>query len=113
MDTYIQVTTAIDDEDRARALARALVEEGVAACVQVVGPVSSTFRWRGKVVTEREWLLFVKTRGERYEDCAAAIRAHHPYELPEIVALPLVAGDRDYLAWVAQVSTPDGPSGAG
>ena len=72
----------------------------LAACVQIVGPIISTYRWRGKVERDEEWQCWAKTRGERFERVEAAIRRVHPYEVPEIIAMPILAGSSAYLAWL-------------
>lgn len=100
-----QVTTSIDDEAAANTIATALVRERLAACVQVIGPVSSVYRWRGELQRATEWLLVAKTGADRREALMNRIRSLHPYELPEIVAVPL-DGDPAYLEWVGQESLP-------
>lgn len=97
---YILVHTTLPDEDAARALARALVEANLAACVTVGAPVESLYHWQGTIENAREVPLTAKTRADRYADVAAAIAARHPYELPEIVAVPIIDGNADYLAWI-------------
>jgi periplasmic divalent cation tolerance protein len=94
------VLCPIDADDRARALADALVERRVAACVQVVGPIRSTYRWRDAVESSTEWLLLIKTTRGRFADLREAIVAAHPYEVPEIVALPIETALAEYLSWV-------------
>ena len=88
------------DEAEASRIAADLVGKRLAACVQVVGPVVSTYRWQGAVETASEWLCLVKTRLSIVDDVVAAVRALHSYEMPEIVATPIVDGDPDYLAWL-------------
>jgi periplasmic divalent cation tolerance protein len=90
----------------AEALARALVEARVAACVNVVPGVHSVYRWQGAVETGSESLLVIKTTAAAWPTLVAVITALHPYELPEIVAVPLAAGLPRYLAWVAGAVTP-------
>jgi len=87
-------------EAEASRIAGALVERRLAACVNVVPGIRSTYRWEGEVKTDSEWLLIVKTRRDRFEDVRAAIRELHSYELPEIVMLDIAAGDPSYLAWI-------------
>src|SRR5262245_753713 len=94
------VLSTAGTEAEASRIARALVERRLAACVNVVPGVSSTYRWRGAIQTESEWLLVVKTRKDRFEEVRAAIRELHSYEVPEIVMLDVVAGDAAYLAWL-------------
>ena len=92
----------------ARRLAAALVRHRVAACVNVVPRVESFFRWQGKIERASEALLVIKTRQERFEALRRRVLSLHPYEVPEIIALPLVAGHRPYLDWVgASVSGKD------
>jgi periplasmic divalent cation tolerance protein len=100
MSDYIQVITTIDSRDAAEAIARALVEERLAACVQIVGPVTSIYRWQGKIETAEEWQCWAKTRRGRYERVEAAIRRLHSYEVPEIVSMEISGGGADYLAWL-------------
>ncbi len=100
MPEYVQVVTTLANRDDAQRIAQALVEQRLAACVQVVGPVSSTYRWQSQIETAEEWQCWAKSRRDLYDRIEAAIRRLHPYEVPEILALPVVAGGRDYLAWL-------------
>ena len=95
------VLTSLPDRAQAEALGMALVEARHAACVTVLPSARSIYRWQGAVETADEALLLCKTSEVAYAGLAAAIRAGHPYELPEIVALPVNQGLPDYLAWVA------------
>ncbi len=100
MEEYLQVITTTEMPDDARRIARTLVEKRLAACAQVIGPLHSTYWWQDKVEEAQEYLCLIKTRRDRFEQVAAAIRAVHPYEVPEILAVPVAAGSRDYLAWL-------------
>ena len=100
MPDYIQVVTTVEHRADAERIARTLVEQRLAACVQVVGPVSSTYRWQGNIETAQEWQCWAKTRRDRYDEIERAIRKLHPYQVPEILALPVLAGGADYLAWL-------------
>ena len=102
MAEHVQVLTTVDSEDGAQRLARGMVDERLAACVQVVGPIMSVYRWQGAVQVEREWQCLAKTTAERLEALVEHLRRHHPYELPEIVATPIVGGGEDYLRWVSE-----------
>jgi periplasmic divalent cation tolerance protein len=97
---YLQVLTTAGSEAEAETIASALVERRLAACVQVAGPVASTYRWQGAAETAREWQCLVKTTAGRYEEVEAAIRELHSYDEPEIVATPIVAGSAGYLRWI-------------
>ena len=99
-DEHIQVVTTAASADEARRIATALVEERLAACVQIVGPIESIYRWQGKVETAAEWQCWIKTRRERYDALEATIRRLHSYEVPEILAVPIVAGSEAYLKWL-------------
>ena len=96
----ILVMTQMPDRDSALALARSLVESRVAACVSVGAPVESLYHWQGKIETAQETPLVVKTQQSRYREVEAAIRAQHPYELPEILAVPVADGLAPYLRWL-------------
>jgi periplasmic divalent cation tolerance protein len=102
MSEYLQVTTTAPSEEEAGRIAAALIEHRLAACVQVIGPIVSRYRWRGAVETEREWLCLAKTDAPRYPELEATIRELHSYEEPEVVATPIVAGSRGYLEWVGE-----------
>ena len=102
MTGHLQVLTTIDSEEAAERISAALVERRLAACVQVVGPISSTYRWQGEVERAREWMCVAKTTAERYPEVEAAIRELHSYEEPEIVATPIVAGSAGYLGWISE-----------
>ena len=100
MDILLVITNC-PDESCANAIALALVEEKLAACVNILPRVQSVYRWQGAVESASEIPLLIKTTAERYPALEAAIRARHPYEVPEIVALPLSQGLPAYLNWVA------------
>lgn len=100
MGDYIQVVTTAEREEDAKRIARRLVEDRLAACVQVLGPIQSTYWWQGKIETAQEWQCLAKTRRELYPAIERTIQEVHPYEVPEILAVPIVAGSRSYLKWV-------------
>lgn len=70
--------------------------------MQIIGPVRSTYRWKGNIETAEEWLCLIKTRSDRYQEVEKAIKEIHPYETPEIVATPIVAGSEEYLNWLSE-----------
>lgn len=97
---FVQILTTTESEQEAEKLASSLIETRLAACVQVVGPIKSTYWWKGEVERADEWLCLAKTLTEHYDDVEAHIRQNHSYEVPEIAALPVVRGSRDYLTWI-------------
>jgi periplasmic divalent cation tolerance protein len=100
-DKRIVLTTA-GSRDEAEKIAAHLVEHSHAACVNVVGPISSTYRWQGKVERAEEYLLIVKTTAHAIKHVRAAIEAMHSYDLPEFVVVPIETGSERYLEWIAQ-----------
>ena len=101
----MQVTTTAATREEADSLARALVDARLAACVQVLGPVESRYWWGGTVETAIEWLCVAKTTADRYDEVEAAIRSVHSYDVPEILALPVVRGSAPYLRWLGEETT--------
>lgn len=106
MDSILIVLTHCPDDATADRIARALIENRQAACVNRLPAVVSTYRWEGRVEEATETPLMIKTTRERYPEVEETIRALHPYELPEIVALPIVAGLGSYLRWIANETQP-------
>ncbi|MEV5740220.1 divalent-cation tolerance protein CutA [Microbispora rosea] len=100
----VRVTTSSRHE--ADQIASTAVARRLAACAQVVGPISSTYWWTGEVQQAEEWLLLLKTTADRFEDLAACVRELHSYEVPEIVAVPIVQGTPDYLEWIRRETAP-------
>jgi periplasmic divalent cation tolerance protein len=100
------VLTNLPDRATAERLAESLFEQKVAACVNILAPCRSVYRWKGAVQHDEEHPMLVKTTAERYPELEAAIRAGHPYELPEIVAVPIVRGLAAYLQWVDSETRP-------
>ena len=100
------VITNAPDAAVADRIAAALVEQGLAACVNVLAPCRSVYRWKGAVQRDDEVPLLIKTTAGRYADVEAAIRALHPYELPEVIAVDIANGLPGYLAWVADACGP-------
>ncbi|MCP5267740.1 MAG: divalent-cation tolerance protein CutA [Zoogloeaceae bacterium] len=95
------VITNCPDATSADALASALVEQGLAACINVLAPCRSIYRWQGEIERADEIPLLIKTSADRYGELEAAIQARHPYDVPEIIALPISHGLPDYLQWLA------------
>jgi periplasmic divalent cation tolerance protein len=100
MDEVIVVLTNMPDRDAALKLARELVAQRLVACVNVLAACTSVYRWKGEVEEASEVPVLIKTRAGRYDEVETAIRRLHPYELPEIVAVPVTRGLDEYLEWV-------------
>jgi periplasmic divalent cation tolerance protein len=101
----VAFSTVARAEDGER-IARALVERRLAACVNVVPGVVSVYRWKGEVCRDQELLLVIKTRRDRLEALRDALVGLHPYDVPELVALPIEAGHEPYLSWVDESVSP-------
>ncbi len=99
-DSYMVVFNTCPDRATADAVAQALVELNLAACVNIVPGIRSVYRWRGRIEIGEEQLLIIKTSASRYATLERELRARHPYELPEIIALPITDGLAPYLAWI-------------
>jgi periplasmic divalent cation tolerance protein len=95
-----QVTTTLPDQAAAERVAADLIEKHLAACAQVVGPVSTTYRWQGKVERAHEWFCILKTTLQLLPRLEQRIRELHPYDIPEVIALAILAGDERYLDWI-------------
>ena len=102
MTDILEVRTTLPSREQANELARRLVEARLAACVQVLGPLESTYRWEGKVEQAQEWLCVMKTTQSSYCQLEQAIREFHPYEVPEILATQVSSGSEPYLKWLRE-----------
>ena len=102
----IAILCTAPDAASAERIAGVLVDEKLAACVNLVPGVSSTFRWEGKVQREPEVLLLIKTQRARFDAVCARVKALHPYTVPELIALPIDPSTPDYLAWLIENTTP-------
>jgi len=100
MKSYIQISTMTKTKKQAQKIAKYLVKQKLAACVQISSPIESTYRWKGKVETAGEYLCLIKTRTALFKKVEAAIKKLHPYETPEIIATPIVKGSKEYLNWL-------------
>ena len=100
MHQYKIVLTTAGSKEEAQQIARTLVERRLAACVNLVGPIESVYRWKDNLETAEEWFLLVKTTSAAVEDVSDAIRELHSYELPECVALSIDSGSEPYLQWI-------------
>jgi periplasmic divalent cation tolerance protein len=100
MTEFIQVSTTTDKREDAERISKAIVENRLAACVQITGPIISIYWWKDSIEENEEWRLIIKTRNNLYPKLEQAIKNFHPYEVPEIVAVPIIAGNKDYLDWL-------------
>ena len=100
METFIQVMTTTKTKEQAEAIARHLVEEKLAACVQITDAIESTYFWKGKIEVSREYQCLIKTREDLFPQVEAAIKKLHSYEIPEIIAISIVKGSKEYLKWL-------------
>lgn len=102
MTDFIEIRTTTDDREGAQKIAQALVSQRLAACVQVIGPITSTYWWQGEMSETDEWICAAKTQKALYSAVEQAIRENHTYEEPEIIATEIVTGSAGYLNWIAQ-----------
>ena len=100
---YLLTITTCPDQACAEDLANHLVREHLAACVNIVPGVRSIYEWQGQVTADQEFLLLIKTQANRFDQLEQAIKGRHPYQVPEIVAIPVVRGSNDYLAWINSI----------
>jgi periplasmic divalent cation tolerance protein len=100
MTDKIVVLSACDSEEQAASLARHLVERRLAACVNIIPGARSFYRWKGAIEDTKEWLLVIKSRRDLFSALRSEIAKMHTYEVPELVALPVVEGSENYLAWL-------------
>ncbi|HJQ45671.1 MAG TPA: divalent-cation tolerance protein CutA [Amycolatopsis sp.] len=100
MPDHVIVTSTTDSEDAARSLAARAVEARLGACAQIVGPITSVYRWEGEVRTDVEWRVEVKTAADRVEALVGLLKEYHTYDVPEIIATPVDGGSAEYLAWL-------------
>jgi len=105
-DTYLVVLCTAPSPETGAELGRGLVEQQLAACVNVIPGLRSIYRWQGETKDEAEVQLLIKTRRSRFEALSAFLRQHHPYTEPEIIALPIVEGSASYLGWVSEQTQP-------
>jgi periplasmic divalent cation tolerance protein len=102
MSELIQITTTAATRLEAEQIATELVLRRIAGCVQVSGPILSTYRWQGNIENSEEWICTIKTSSDHLPAIQAAIEAIHTYEVPEIIATPIVGGSEKYLAWLRE-----------
>lgn len=100
--SFIQVITTVSRKKDAERLTKEIMDKRLGACVQIMGPIKSIYRWKDNVEKAREWVLVIKTSGALYKKVESAIKKIHPYEVPEIIAVPIIVGSADYLKWLSK-----------
>ena len=100
MSDYIIAITTTEKKDDAEKIADFLIEKKLAACVQIIGPITSIYRWQGAVEKSEEFLCLIKSAKKHFPELEKAIKEKHPYETPEIIATPITEGSEDYLSWL-------------
>ena len=100
MTQYLLVMTTVPDTDVGKIIAEKIIEERLAACVTLQAASQSLYRWKGKITQDQEHTLYIKTKKEAYPKLEEKIRGIHPYDVPEIIALPILTGNKDYLGWI-------------
>lgn len=102
MAEYVQVVTTVPSEKEGERIAMALLEKRLAGCVQIIGPIKSSYWWQGKIECSSEWLCVAKAERKLFAQIEETIKALHSYEVPEILAVPIVEGSEDYLRWLRE-----------
>ncbi len=101
MTEYIQVFSSVVNRNAAEEIAQSVIEKKLAAIVQITGPVTSMYMWEGKILRGEDWRIVMKTTRELYEKVESEIRKLHPYGVPEVLAVPVLEGNKDYLRWIS------------
>ena len=99
--SFVQVITTVSEKKDAEKIAKVLIDGRLVACVQIIGPIKSIYRWKGKIENANEWTCLIKTRKTLYKKVESAIKKIHPYEVPEIIAISIAKGSEDYLKWLS------------
>jgi periplasmic divalent cation tolerance protein len=102
MTDFVQITTTTPTKSAAQAIANAIIEKRLAACVQIIGPITSIYWWQEEIETAQEWLCVMKSSQDIYETVERAILELHSYETPEILATPVTAANARYLLWIEE-----------
>lgn len=100
MTNYIQVITTTESKDDAQKIAEHILNKRLAGCVQILGPITSSYWWEGKIEQAEEWQCLIKSKANIYEQLEQAIREVHSYDVPEILATPIFSGSKSYLEWL-------------
>ena len=106
MPDALVVLVTVGSESEAETIATALLDERLAACVTIGGPIRSLYRWQGRIADDREWQLVIKTRSDLFDALADRVRVLHSYDVPEIIGLPVTVGNPAYLEWLEEATRP-------
>lgn len=98
--SFVQVITTVSEKKYAERLTKEILDKRLGPCVQIMGPFKSVYRWKGRIEKTLEWACLIKTRKTLYKKVETAIKKIHPYEVPEIIAIPIIKGSKDYLKWL-------------
>ncbi len=104
MPEFIVALVTCGSEEEAVNIANALVEARLAACVNILSPIRSIYRWEGKIWDEKEWVLFIKTQKQNFDALEKKVKSLHSYSVPEIIALPITEGSSSYLEWLKEMT---------
>ena len=102
---YIQIMVSINDSEQAEKIIKALLHDRLIACGQCLPKMTSYYRWQDELCSDEEYLVLLKTQKQHFQDVAQCIKKHHPYEVPEIIAIDIVTGNEDYLTWIKDETT--------
>jgi periplasmic divalent cation tolerance protein len=108
MTDLLQITTTTASREEAERIGRTLVEERLAGCAQIVGPLTSIYRWKGRVENASEWYCVLKSTADLYPALEARVRSLHSYQTPEVIAVPVGRSSSEYSAWIAESIRPGG-----
>ena len=100
MADFIQITITVGTREEGQELVHSLVKNRLIACGQILGPIQSTYWWEGKIETAQEWMCLAKSKEEKFDEIVRQVRRMHSYEVPEIIAVPLIAVDENYAHWL-------------
>jgi periplasmic divalent cation tolerance protein len=103
MNKHIQVFTTTGKKEDAERIAKILLEKKLAGCIQIIGPMSSLYWWKGRMEESEEWLCIIKSEKSLYNELEKTIKDNHPYDVPEIIAVPITMGNQDYLDWLNSI----------
>ena len=102
MSKYIQIVTTTESKEGADRIAKELVKKRLVACSQIIGPIQSTYWWKGEIESSEEWVCLMKSREDLFQKIETAIKDIHTYEVPEIIAIPILTGHQPYLRWMEE-----------